>query len=194
VRPAHGVRLNDRNFVGDEDFRYLVAVLRLCVPYTGLILTAREPPAVRRAVMEFGVSQIDAGTRVELAGYTADGAGNPRREQFQIGDLRSLDEVLYDLLRTGHLPSFCTSCYRSGRTGQHFMEYAVPGFIESFCTPNALLTLAEYIEDYAAPATREAGRALIEAETARIADSRLRETLARQLRAVREEGARDVHH
>ena len=111
--------------------------------------------------MEFGVSQIDAGTRIELAGYTKTGQQELDREQFQIGDMRPLDEIMLDLMQHNYIPSFCTSCYRQGRTGEQFMEFAIPGFIESFCTPNALLTLGEYLQDYASDKTKAVGLALV---------------------------------
>ena len=102
--------------------------------------------------MAFGVSQIDAGSRIELGGYTEAGdAQVMEREQFELGDIRSLDEVMRELLADGYIPSFCTACYRLGRTGEHFMEFAIPGFIQNFCTPNALSTLMEYLVDYASP-------------------------------------------
>jgi 2-iminoacetate synthase len=149
--------------VSDEDFTKLVAILRLAVPYTGLILTAREPEHIRREVLQFGVSQIDAGTKLEIGAYAKEDedSQNPEKEQFLINDNRSLREVIDELLEEGYIPSFCTACYRKGRTGEHFMEFSVPGFIKRYCTPNALLTLAEYLEDYAPPATVEKGWALI---------------------------------
>jgi 2-iminoacetate synthase len=150
--------------VSDEDFTKLVAVLRLAVPYTGLILTAREPEKLRREVLQFGVSQIDAGTKLEIGAYAEEQEHqqNPDKEQFLINDNRSLREVIDELLAEGYIPSFCTACYRKGRTGEHFMEFSVPGFIKRYCTPNALLTLAEYLEDYATKETAEKGWALIE--------------------------------
>ncbi len=194
IRPAHGVTMDPRFFVSDDDFRQLVAILRLAVPYTGMILTAREPAAIRRDVMEFGVSQIDAGTRIELAGYTKrEGDQELRREQFEIGDIRSLDEIMLDLIQHDYIPSFCTSCYRRGRTGEQFMEFAVPGFIETFCTPNALLTLTEYLEDYASDATREAGAALVERELARLEQDQERDGLRARITQIRNEGARDLN-
>jgi 2-iminoacetate synthase len=149
--------------VSDEDFTKLVAVLRLAVPYTGLILTAREPEDIRREVLQFGVSQIDAGTKLEIGAYAEndDSAQDPEKEQFLISDNRSLREVIDELLAEGYIPSFCTACYRKGRTGEHFMEFSVPGFIKRYCTPNALLTLAEYLEDYAPEATAKKGWELI---------------------------------
>jgi 2-iminoacetate synthase len=148
----------------DDDFKRLVATLRLAVPYTGLILTARENPDVRKEVLAYGVSQIDGGTKLEIGSY-ADSKNeeqNLNREQFKISDSRSLAEVIDELLMNDYLPSFCTSCYRMGRTGEHFMEFSVPGFIKRFCTPNAILTLSEYICDYAQGETVEKGWKVIE--------------------------------
>ncbi len=141
----------------------MVAILRLAVPYTGMILTAREPPSVRQAAMSLGVSQIDGGTNIQLGGYRQGKAVDQDldSEQFQINDARPLAEILSELLDTGYLPSFCTACYRLGRTGEHFMEFSVPGFIKRFCDPNAMLTLAEYLEDYAPPALKAKGYAAI---------------------------------
>jgi len=194
VRPAHGVQLDPAYFVKDDEFKRLVAILRLSVPYTGLILTAREPAHIRREVMGFGVSQIDAGTRVELGGYT-DGGEKQKldNEQFEIGDTRSLDEILRELVTDGYIPSFCTSCYRVGRTGQQFMEYAVPGFIQRFCTPNALLTLAEYLEDYASEETKRAAVPLFEKELESFSDEKLREELRARIGRIRAEDARDLY-
>ena len=194
VRPACGVTLDDRWKVSHYDFKRLVAILRLSVPYTGLILTAREPAELRRELMGFGVSQIDAGTRIELGGYTE--AGDTQcmeREQFEIGDVRSLDDVMRELLVDGYLPSFCTACYRLGRTGEHFMEFAIPGFIKRFCTPNALSTLLEYLVDYASPETRAIGERLVAAEIEQIADTKLKTELLSRLRRIRETDDRDLY-
>jgi len=161
---ASEYEISDEWLVSDEDFTRIVAILRLAVPYTGMILTAREPESIRREVLQYGVSQIDAGTRLELGAY-AEGESpdqNPEKEQFLINDNRSLREVIDELLAEGYIPSFCTACYRKGRTGEHFMEFSVPGFIKRYCTPNALLTLAEYLEDYAPADTATKGWALIE--------------------------------
>ena len=194
LRPAAGTRLDRRCLVSDDDFRRLVAVLRLAVPYTGLILTARENAELRRDVLTLGVSQIDAGSRIEIGGYAnRPGSQDLRREQFSLGDERSLDEVMAELLTDGYLPSFCTACYRSGRTGEHFMEFAIPGFIQQFCTPNAMLTLTEYLMDYASADTRRQGEALIAAELARLPDTARKRELARRLNQVRDAGQRDLH-
>lgn len=191
LRPAAGVALDPRWQVSDADFRRLVAILRLAIPYTGLILTAREPASVRREVLALGVSQIDGGSRIDLGGYAGASAGD-RRRQFHLGDDRSLDEVLGDLLRDGYLPSFCTACYRMGRTGEHFMEFAVPGFIKRFCTPNALCTLAEYLEDYASAPTRAVGEHRVAEELAAVPEGPLRDRLEKTLEQIRETGLRDA--
>ncbi len=194
LRPAHGVNVNPRHLVGDDDFKRIVAILRLAVPYTGLILTARENPEVRRELMAFGVSQIDAGSRIELGGYTEAGdAQVMEREQFSLGDVRSLDEVMGELMTDGYLPSFCTSCYRSGRTGEHFMEFSVPGFIKEFCTPNGLLTLQEYLEDYASPETRKIGEKLIAEEMGQLEEGKVKRQLREQLAEIQVKNSRDIY-
>lgn len=164
VKDASAVIMNERYRVSDYDFAHMVAVLRLAVPYTGMILTAREPAAVRTELMRYGVSQIDGGTRIELGAYgkAESQQQDLDKEQFKINDDRSLGEVIDELIEAGHIPSFCTACYRLGRTGEHFMEFSVPGFIKNFCSPNAMLTLAEYIEDYATPETACKGYEIIE--------------------------------
>lgn len=163
IQNASGLAREMLSPVSDEDFVRLVAVLRLAVPYAGLILTAREPHTLRRKLIEFGVSQIDAGTQLEIGGYSKSEKGQKlEREQFELSDTRTLAETVDELIAQGQIPSFCTACYRRGRTGEHFMEFSTKGFIKRFCTPNALLTLAEYLEDYASPKTRERGWKLID--------------------------------
>ncbi len=151
--------MDDDWIVSDADFRRLAAIVRLSVPYTGIILTAREPEEVRRDVISFGISQIDAGSRLEIGGYEELGDAQQiiQKEQFRLGDMRSLDQVIRQLLEDDQIPSFCTACYRIGRTGEAFMEYAIPGFIQRFCTPNAILTLVEYLTDYASEETERIG-------------------------------------
>ncbi len=164
IKDAVSLNLDKKYETGDDDFKKLVAILRLAVPYTGLILTARETPDVRREVLQYGVSQIDGGTKLEIGSYS-DSKNEDQdlnREQFKISDSRSLAEVIDELLDSDYLPSFCTSCYRMGRTGEHFMEFSVPGFIKRFCTPNAILTLSEYICDYAQGETVAKGWKVIE--------------------------------
>jgi 2-iminoacetate synthase len=164
IKDALSLNIDGRYQTSDEDFKKLVAILRLAVPYTGLILTAREAPDVRGEVLQYGVSQIDGGTKLELGSYSEsqNEIQNLNREQFRINDPRSLSEVIDELLVNDYLPSFCTSCYRMGRTGEHFMEFSVPGFIKRFCTPNAILTLSEYICDYASDEVAGKGWKVIE--------------------------------
>jgi 2-iminoacetate synthase len=179
VNVASNVAMDRTHFVSDGDLKKAIAVLRLAVPYTGLILTARETPEFRRQALRLGVSQIDAGSRIELGAYqkvysrlgtrsesSADSVMS--RAQFELHDTRPLDEVVRELIHDGYVPSWCTSCYRLGRTGEHFMEFSVPGFIKRYCTPNALTTLAEYLTDHATPETRREGLALIEKELERM--------------------------
>jgi 2-iminoacetate synthase len=180
--------------VNDEDFTKLVAILRLAVPYTGLILTAREPEHIRREVLQFGVSQIDAGTKLEIGAYAEESEHiqDPEKEQFLINDNRSLREVIDELLEEGYIPSFCTACYRKGRTGEHFMEFSVPGFIKRYCTPNALLTLAEYLEDYAPEATAKKGWMLIESKMETELEPKHLEETKNRLERIRA-GERDLY-
>lgn len=195
IQPANGLDLNLPYAVNDDDFKKLVAVLRLAVPYTGLIMTARESKAIRDEVIEFGVSQIDAGTKLEIGGYNKERSGDEQtlaEEQFQVGDTRGLDEAIRWLLTKDFIPSFCTACYRVGRTGEHFMEFAIPGFIKRFCTRNALLTLAEYLEDYSSEETRREGYLLIERELSKMPDGDDKSNLVSRLAKIRDEGKRDM--
>lgn len=194
MRPACGVEVEQTRLVNDEDFKKLIAILRLAVPYTGLICTARESAEMRKVATGFGVSQIDAGSRIEIGGYTMAGdAQVMEREQFQLGDVRNLDTVIRELLETGYLPSFCTSCYRSGRTGEHFMEFAIPGFIKRFCTPNALTTLEEYLCDYSSPDTRAIGEKLIAEELAKLPENEMKQTLIQRLNEIKTSDTRDLY-
>ena len=157
-----------------------------------MILTARETAELRRQLIEFGCSQIDGGTHIEIGGYSAaDEEQDLDKEQFRISDDRSLEEVVAELIEMGEVPSFCTACYRSGRTGEHFMELAKPGEIKHRCAPNAIVTLAEYLEGFASDETREAGEALIEKELKQLDedDRRLAERLLVRVR----EGKQDVY-
>lgn len=193
IKPAADMNLELPYEVNDNEFKRIVAVLRLAVPYTGLIMTARESEAIRDEVIQFGVSQIDAGTKLEIGGYQNQ-KGNQQdinKEQFVIGDTRELDDVMHWLLTKGYIPSFCTACYRMGRTGEHFMEFAIPGFIKRYCTPNAIITMAEYLEDYASEKTREAGYSLIEKELEKMPESAQKQKIITNLEAVKQ-GKRDL--
>ena len=191
---ATGIVRHEDYTVKDDELKRIIAILRLAVPYTGLILTARESAKMRRECMDLGVSQIDAGTQIELQGYTKNEKEQDlAREQFTIGDSRSLLEVMQDLMENGFVPSFCTACYRLGRTGEHFMEFSKPGFIHNFCSPNAYLTLAEYLEDYAEEETKETGYKLIkqEVETAPL-DERVKKDVIEKLEKIKN-GERDLY-
>ncbi|WP_408955310.1 [FeFe] hydrogenase H-cluster radical SAM maturase HydG [Natroniella sp. ANB-PHB2] len=193
LKEATNLKVNNKHLVTDQQFKRLVAILRLAVPYTGLILTAREKPMLREEVMKLGVSQIDAGSRIEMRGYTDfEKEQDVKKEQFKLGDTRSLNEVINELVQEGYLPSFCTACYRLGRTGEHFMEAVKPGFIKEYCTPNALLTFKEYLEDYASKESKQVGEELIEAKIAAIEEQQLREELLNKLELINR-GQRDLY-
>jgi len=195
IQNALALRIDKSNMVKDDEFVRLVAILRLAVPYTGMILTAREPAHIRDQVLRFGVSQIDGGTNLELGGYSKgkrEGEQDLTMEQFQINDTRSLNEIMNELIKSEYIPSFCTACYRLDRTGEHFMEFTVPGFIKRFCSPNALLTLAEYLEDYAPPETKESGYQLIERKISELAASQSVESLKEKIKLVKQ-GQRDLY-
>ncbi len=185
----------NKYYVSDEDFKKVVAVIRLSVPYTGLILTAREPAAIRRELIPLGVSQIDAGSRIGIGGYQkSDGGYIPEKEQFQLGDIRSLDEVIAEMCEMGYIPSFCTADYRCGRTGEQFMALARPGLIQKFCIPNAILTFKEYLLDYASERTRVAGEEVIKKTLEEMGkeDPRRRKMIEEKLLEI-EAGKRDVY-
>jgi len=164
LEPAHGSYLasNSQHAVSDEDFKKLVAILRLAVPYTGMIMSTRESTEMRQATLELGVSQISAGSRTNPGGYAAAEATEKFDEsQFQLGDHRPLDEVVKDLAEKGFIPSNCTACDQLGRMGEKFMPFARTGKIKNHCTPNALSTFLEYLIDYAPVETRKTGEVLI---------------------------------
>jgi 2-iminoacetate synthase len=193
LQRASNVKYEDKWIVSDAEFTRMVAILRLAVPYTGLIMTAREPAAIRDEVLQFGVSQIDGGTKIEMKGYSVKEQDQDLdAEQFLISDNRSLAEVTEDLIGKGYLPSFCTACYRTGRTGEHFMEFSVPGFIKRYCTPNAMLTMAEYLEDYARNGTREKGYRLIQKNLDEMEEGVYKSKLEERLELVKK-GKRDLY-
>ena len=165
MEPAVGSDIASRppHAVCDADFLKMVAIMRLAVPYTGMIMSTRETAEVRRSTLALGISQISAGSRTDPGGYK-DGEGDPNGSQFQLGDHRSVEEVVSDVVSLGYLPSFCTACYRTGRTGQDFMDLAKPGEIKYHCHPNALSTFQEYLCDYASPKAKSAGEKLIAIE------------------------------
>lgn len=193
IQNASNLNIDRKYLTTDAEFTRLVAILRLAVPYTGLILTAREPAAIRDEILKFGISQIDGGTNIEMKGYTTKrDEQNLDQEQFQINDSRPLNVIMDELISKEMIPSFCTSCYRLGRTGEHFMEFSVPGFIKRFCQPNALLTLAEYLEDYAPETTKVKGYQLIEKKLAEFEDPQMKTKLVEKLQLVKQ-GTRDLY-
>jgi 2-iminoacetate synthase len=176
--------------VADAEFLRLVAILRLAVPYTGLILSTREPAALRDRLFDLGVSQVSADSRTSPGGYTDDAAERDDC-QFFLNDHRTLDEVAGALLERGYLPSFCTACYRRERTGERFMKLARPGLIKGNCTVNALVTLKEYLDDFASPAVWEAGAKALEEWGGRLDWARRMET--KVLLHHVQQGYRDAH-
>jgi 2-iminoacetate synthase len=194
IEPAIGTALCDRppQGVSDYDFKRLVAILRLAVPYTGLILTCRESVELRNEIIQFGVSQIDAGSNIGIGAYSQEDGESYKKSQFVLNDGRSLDQVIRELCEADFIPSFCTGCYRLGRTGEHFMEFAIPGFVKRFCTPNAVLTFLEYMEDYSSPETRKAGMKQIERELERMPDGDQKVKLLERIEQIKA-GDRDLY-
>jgi len=205
LKPANGMKLEDFPFlVSDEEFKDIVAIFRLAVPYTGIILSTRENPAFRDEVIKLGVSQISAGSCTGVGAYKkefADGkdhssAAKTRRPddtaQFKVEDHRSPDEILANLCSQGYLPSYCTACYRQGRTGDRFMQLAKTGDICNVCLPNALMTFQEYLLDYASPATRELGEQTISRFINEIGNEKVRALTVQNLEKIKM-GKRDLY-
>lgn len=194
IKDASMLDMGDKYFVSDNDFARMIAILRLAVPYTGMILTAREPRHIRDECINYGVSQIDGGTKLELGSYshTQNEEQDLNKGQFRINDNRSLNEIIDELLDHNMLPSFCTACYRLGRTGEHFMEFSVPGFIKRFCSPNAILTLAEYLLDYAPEDTAIKGWKVIEENISKLPDEPVKEKIRDRLELLKN-GKRDLY-
>ena len=195
IEPAEGsaVALNPPHAVRDRDFLRLIAILRLAVPYTGIILSTRENATIRRQCYALGISQISASSRTNPGGYAESQQDGHSGSQFSLGDHRSLDEVIADCLELGFLPSFCTACYRKGRTGADFMDLARPGLIKEYCQPNAILTVKEYLEDYASPETRALGEQTIARSVEAIEQDGLRCDVCDRLVKI-EDGTRDLHY
>ena len=177
------------NGIDDDIFERLCALIRVCVPYTGIIISTRESQAVREKLLKRGVSQISGGSRTSVGGYGEE-IRPTDTEQFDVSDQRSLDEVVAWLMQNGHVPSFCTACYREGRTGDRFMALCKSGQIHNCCLPNALITLKEYLEDYASPESKELGEELIQTELENIPREKVR-GLAEEYIANIETGKRD---
>ena len=177
------------NGISDEIFAKLCALIRVAVPYTGMIISTRESQKVREKVIRLGVSQISGGSRTSVGGYQEE-VRPTDTEQFDVSDQRTLDEVVKWLMEFGYIPSFCTACYREGRTGDRFMSLCKSGQIQNCCHPNALMTLKEYLMDYASEDTKKIGEALIQAELSNIPKEKVREICADHLKKI-EEGIRD---
>lgn len=172
------------NGISDETFEKIVACIRVAVPYTGMIISTRESPAVRARVLHLGVSQISGGSRTSVGGYTEEEPIEESTAQFDLSDHRTLDEVVRWLMEMGYVPSFCTACYREGRTGDRFMSLCKSGQINNCCLPNALMTLKEYLMDYASPETKEIGEKLIASQLGDIPRERTREIVIDRLQQI----------
>ena len=193
IEPAQNSELsqNPPYAVSDDRFKRIIAVMRLALPYTGMIITTRENAALKRALLRLGISQLSAASRTSPGGYAEGQANKFAAQQFRVGDERSLAQVIRDLQQDDYLPSFCTSCYRKGRTGEHFMDLAKGAFIHSFCQPNALFTFYEYLLDYAEPALQREGSAVIDRAVDKLSDLADRRDMRRQLERIRN-GERDI--
>jgi 2-iminoacetate synthase len=185
--------------VSDEDFKKLVAVIRVALPYTGIILSTRESEAIRTELFHYGISQISAGSRTNPGAYSHEqvhqNEHSDQKEagsQFSLGDHRNLDEVISDLIDEEYIPSFCTGCYRKGRVGHDFMDLAKPGLIKEFCMPNGAFTFKEYLLDYASQATREKGLKLIDKIVNELDQKALKEKMTKVLSEI-EKGKRDIY-
>ena len=190
IRPADDIDADEfSNAISDDIFEKIVAVLRIAVPYTGIIISTRETAKARERVLKVGVTQISGGSRTSVGGYTTE-ERHDETAQFDVSDTRSLDEVINWLLELGHIPSFCTACYREGRTGDRFMSLVKSGQIANCCHPNALLTLKEYLIDYASADTRQKGEVLIARELENIPNPVARKTAETYLAEI-ENGKRD---
>ena len=180
------------NSISDEIFAKIVACIRLAVPYTGMIISTRESEELRGKLLNLGISQVSGGSRTSVGGYT-DEEREHDTEQFDVSDQRTLDEVVGWLIEKGHIPSFCTACYRMGRTGDRFMSLCKNGQIINCCHPNALMTLAEYLEDYASDRTKELGYELISKEIEKITNEKVKETAIQNIDAIRNNNRRDFY-
>ncbi|NLM72732.1 MAG: [FeFe] hydrogenase H-cluster radical SAM maturase HydG [Clostridiaceae bacterium] len=192
LRPADdGINPEDfSNAVPDKIFEKIIAVIRLAVPYTGMIISTRESKNMRKRAIELGVSQISGASRTSVGGYVEPEEEDENTAQFDISDNRTLDQVVSWLFDLGCVPSFCTACYREGRTGDRFMRLAKTGQIQNCCHPNALMTLKEYLEDYASPETKRKGEELIAKEVLKVPNEKVRSLLIDHLKNI-EEGKRD---
>lgn len=192
LQPADDINPEEfDNGISDDIFAKLVACIRIAVPYTGMIISTRESQKTRERVLHLGISQISGGSKTSVGGYAEPEPEDARSEQFDVSDTRTLDEVVKWLMELGYLPSFCTACYRAGRTGDRFMSLCKSGQIQNCCHPNALMTLKEYLMDYASPATKEIGDRLIEQEINNVPNEKVRQTVIDNLKAIADDNRRD---
>ena len=190
ICPADDIDTADfSNAVPDDIFEKIVSIIRIAVPYTGMIISTRESQNTRERVLHLGISQISGGSRTSVGGYT-EPVRDDSSAQFDVSDTRTLDQVVNWLMRLGYIPSFCTACYREGRTGDRFMSLLKSGQIVNCCQPNALMTLKEYLEDYASPDTKAIGEALIAREIQNVPNEKVRERAMQYLEELKE-GKRD---
>lgn len=191
IRPADDIDPdNFSNAISEEIFEKIVAVLRIAVPYTGMIVSTRESQATRKRILELGVSQISGGSSTSVGGYVEKETEEDNSAQFEVNDNRTLDEIVNWLLKLGYIPSFCTACYREGRTGDRFMSLVKSGQIANCCQPNALMTLKEYLEDYASEETKKNGEAVIANEVIKIPNEKVK-TIVKEHLVDMKEGKRD---
>ncbi len=180
-----------KNGIDDDTFAKIVACIRIAVPYTGMIISTRESQKVRERVLHLGISQISGGSRTSVGGYCEPEPEDEKSEQFDVIDSRTLDEVVHWLMQMNYIPSFCTACYREGRTGDRFMSLCKSGQIQNCCHPNALMTLQEYLMDYASPETKALGSKLIDKEIQNVPNAKARSIVTENLRLIRENNRRD---
>ncbi len=192
IQPADDIDPGDfDNGIDDETFGKIIAVIRIAVPYTGMIISTRESEPVRKMALRLGISQISGGSRTSVGGYAEEEKIEENSAQFDVSDRRTLDEVVRWLMELGYIPSFCTACYREGRTGDRFMSLCKSGQIQNCCHPNALMTLEEYLVDYASPETREIGERVIEEQLQNIPKEKVRAIAAKYIEEIKNNGKRD---
>lgn len=179
------------NGIDDDTFAKIVACIRIAVPYTGMIISTRESQKTRERVLHLGISQISGGSRTSVGGYCEPEPEDEKSEQFDVIDSRTLDEVVRWLIEMEYIPSFCTACYREGRTGDRFMSLCKSGQIQNCCHPNALMTLEEYLTDYASPETKALGQKLIDKEVFNVPNEKARAVVLENLKLIREDNRRD---
>ncbi len=191
IRPADDIDPDTfDNSIDDDTFAKIVACIRISVPYTGMIMSTRESQKCRERVLHLGISQISGGSRTSVGGYVEPELPEESSAQFDVNDTRTLDEVVNWLMKSGYIPSFCTACYREGRTGDRFMSLCKSGQIQNCCHPNALMTLQEYLEDYASSDTKNVGEQLIREEIHNIPSDKVREIVLKNLQQIKQ-GQRD---